>query len=146
MFPLPVCLHRKLTSTRGLAQQGSLIAGTRGRPNRAKLEPSRREAPRRHFKLKRNRTTAAPRFPPRSTSEAAPGGGRTRVELAGGAADQKSSANESSSGGAERRRSVKWSTNENGKLLPLVGPVQVHASEGGGGGHDGRPVSPPLLI
>lgn len=27
---------------------------------------------------------------------------------------------------------VKWSTNENGKLLPLVGPVQVHASERGG--------------
>jgi len=28
---------------------------------------------------------------------------------------------------------VKWSTNENGKLLPLVGPVQVHA-----GGRDGQ--------
>lgn len=48
-------------------------------------------------------------------------------------AEQKSSVNESSSAGAERRRTVKWSTNENGKLPPLVGPVQVHASEGGGG-------------
>lgn len=27
---------------------------------------------------------------------------------------------------------VKWSTNENGKLLPLVGPTQVHAGGGGG--------------
>lgn len=27
---------------------------------------------------------------------------------------------------------VKWSTNENGKLLPLVGPVQVHVGGGGG--------------
>lgn len=41
---------------------------------------------------------------------------------------------------------VKWSTNENGKLLPLVGPVQVHASGERRSGHDGCPVSTPLLI
>lgn len=27
---------------------------------------------------------------------------------------------------------VKWSTNENRKLLPLVEPLQVHAGDGGG--------------
>lgn len=33
---------------------------------------------------------------------------------------------------SREKHMVKWSTNENGKLLPLVGLVQVHAGERGG--------------
>lgn len=68
------------------------------------------------------------------------------AELCPACWDQKSTMNESSSAPRRGKHMVKWSTNENGKLLPLVGPVQVHASGERRSGHDGCPVSPPLLI
>lgn len=77
------------------------------------------------------------------SSPAAEGIGAELCRVCG---DQKSTMNESSSARAGGKHMVKWSTNENGKLLPLVGPVQVHASGERRSGHDGCPVSPPLLI